>query len=135
MGRGNATRWFGGLASGFALSAAMLVGLSGWSWAADPVSAAAEKEASEIWSSRCFTCHGMTGKGDGPAGAALDPKPRDFSNADWQKSVTDAAIDKIIVEGGAAVGKSVLMPPNPDLASKPEVVKALQIKIRGLAGK
>ncbi len=28
----------------------------------------------------CFTCHGNEGKGDGVAGAALDPGPRDFTN-------------------------------------------------------
>jgi len=26
----------------------------------------------------CFTCHGMEGKGDGPAAAGLDPSPRNF---------------------------------------------------------
>ncbi len=29
----------------------------------------------------CFTCHGNEGRGDGPAGAALDPTPRNFHNA------------------------------------------------------
>lgn len=28
----------------------------------------------------CFTCHGNEGRGDGIAGAALDPGPRDFHN-------------------------------------------------------
>lgn len=28
----------------------------------------------------CFTCHGNEGKGDGIAGAALDPGPRNFHN-------------------------------------------------------
>ena len=28
----------------------------------------------------CFTCHGNEGRGDGPAGAALDPTPRNFHN-------------------------------------------------------
>ena len=32
----------------------------------------------------CWTCHGMTGVGDGPAGAALDPPPRDFSMGDFK---------------------------------------------------
>jgi mono/diheme cytochrome c family protein len=26
----------------------------------------------------CFTCHGMEGKGDGPAATGLDPSPRSF---------------------------------------------------------
>ena len=32
----------------------------------------------------CTTCHGAGGKGDGPAGAALTPPPRDFSVGDFK---------------------------------------------------
>jgi mono/diheme cytochrome c family protein len=95
----------------------------------------AATEAKDIFATRCSTCHGPQGKGDGPAGVALNPKPRDFADPAWQKSVTDEHIEKIIVGGGPAVGKSPLMPPNPDLASKPDVVKALTAYIRGLSGK
>ena len=95
----------------------------------------AAAEAKEIFSTRCSTCHGPQGKGDGPAGAALNPKPRNLGEAAWQKSVTDDHIEKIIVGGGTAVGKSAMMPPNPDLASKPDVVKALTAQIRGFGGK
>ena len=89
-------------------------------------------EAQEIFQTRCVTCHGATGKGDGPGSAALNPKPRDYTSADWQKSVTDDHIKKIILEGGPAVGLSALMPPNPDLKSKPEVVDALVLVVRNL---
>ncbi len=95
--------------------------------AADPVA-----EAKEIYSSRCTVCHGTTGKGDGDGSAALDPKPRDFTSADWQKEVTDDHLTKIIVYGGAAVGKAPTMPANPDLDAKPEVVAELVKFIRGL---
>jgi mono/diheme cytochrome c family protein len=93
---------------------------------------AAMKEAKEIFATRCSTCHGAGGKGDGAAAAALTPKPRDLTSADWQKSVTDEHIEKIIIGGGAAVGKSPMMPPNSDLESKPEVVKALKTLVRDL---
>lgn len=89
-------------------------------------------EAQEIFQSRCVTCHGENGKGDGPGSAALNPKPRDYTSADWQKSVTDDHIKKIILEGGPAVGLSPLMPPNPDLKDKPEVVDALVKVVRNL---
>ena len=88
-------------------------------------------EANQIFMARCSTCHGMDGQGDGPASAALNPRPRNFHLADWQKSVTDAQLAKIIAEGGPSVGKSPLMPPNPDLVNKPGVVAALVAKIRG----
>jgi mono/diheme cytochrome c family protein len=63
----------------------------------------------------CATCHGVSGKGDGPAAAALRPKPRDMSDAEWQASVDDAYLADIIKRGGAALGKSPLMTPFPAL--------------------
>ncbi len=87
-------------------------------------------EASKIFSERCANCHGNSGAGDGPGAAALDPKPRSFTSPQWQASVDDAKIKKVIVEGGASVGLSEAMAPNPDLASKPDVVAALVLKIR-----
>lgn len=58
----------------------------------------------------CASCHGETGKGDGPAGAALNPKPRDLSDAAYTSTLSDEHLHKVIAEGGAAVGKSPLMP-------------------------
>jgi len=96
--------------------------------ASDPVA-----EADEIFQSRCTVCHGEGGKGDGPGSAALDPKPRDFTSDEWQASVTDEHIQKIIVYGGSAVGKAPTMPANPDLDAKPEVVAELVKHVRSLA--
>ena len=95
--------------------------------ASDPVA-----EAAEIYKNRCTVCHGETGKGDGAGSAALDPKPRDFTSAEWQAEVTDDHLKKIIVYGGAGVGKAPTMPANPDLDAKPEVVAELVKFIRGL---
>jgi len=95
--------------------------------------AAAKSEAQKIFSTRCFTCHGAMGEGNGPGSAALVPKPRNFTDAAWQASVTDDHIAKIIQYGGAAVGKSPSMPGNPDLMSKPEIVAALVAHVRGLS--
>ncbi|KAB2958326.1 MAG: cytochrome c, partial [Thermoanaerobaculia bacterium] len=99
------------------------------------VSAQALAEAEQIFSTRCFTCHGSLGKGDGPGSAGLTPKPRDLTSKEWQASVTDEHIEKIIKFGGSAVGLSPMMPPNPDLNAKTEVVQALRAHVRGLAGK
>ena len=93
---------------------------------------AAVAEAKQIFGSRCFTCHGAEGAGDGPGSAALNPKPRDFRDAAWQDSVSDDHIANIVKFGGAAVGKSPTMPGNPDLMSKPEVVAALVAHVRSL---
>lgn len=92
---------------------------------------AAKKEAQEIFAMRCTPCHGPSGAGDGPGSAGLTPKPRNFTDPEWQKSVTDAHIENIIKFGGVAVGKSPAMPSNPDLMAKPEVVSALRQVVRG----
>ena len=86
-----------------------------------------------VFNTRCATCHGTRGHGDGPAAQALNPKPRDYTDPAWQKSVSDAQIKKTIVEGGAAVGKSSLMAPNADLADKPVVLDELVKIIRGFS--
>jgi mono/diheme cytochrome c family protein len=59
----------------------------------------------------CASCHGTAGKGDGPAAAALNPKPRDLSDKGYVNGLKDDYIKKIITQGGQAVGKSPLMPP------------------------
>ena len=59
----------------------------------------------------CAACHGPGGKGDGPAAAALDPKPRNLTDAELLSTQTDDFIYKVISEGGAAVGLSPMMAP------------------------
>ena len=71
----------------------------------------------------CASCHGETGKGDGPVGAALQPPPRDFSQGDFKfdtngdgKPGTDEDLKNVIKNGGAAYGGSPLMAPWPTLS-------------------
>jgi mono/diheme cytochrome c family protein len=90
----------------------------------DPVA-----KAKQIFRDRCVPCHGATGQGDGAASASLNPKPRKYADKEWQASVTDEYIEKIIKFGGAAVGKSPAMPNNPDL-SDPAVISALKDIVR-----
>lgn len=86
-----------------------------------------------MFNTLCSTCHGNSGKGDGAAAASLNPKPRDYTDKAWQASVTDDQLRTIIVQGGAAVGKSNLMPPSPQLADKPQVVDELVKIVRSFA--
>jgi len=58
----------------------------------------------------CASCHGPTGHGEGPAAAALDPKPRNLSDPKYVSTLSDEQIFKTVKEGGAVVGKSPLMP-------------------------
>jgi mono/diheme cytochrome c family protein len=57
----------------------------------------------------CALCHGDTGAGDGAGAAALDPKPRKFSDKAVMDSVSDAEMVTVIKEGGPAIGKSMFM--------------------------
>lgn len=87
-------------------------------------------QARELYRARCVACHGRDGLGDGPAAGVLNPRPRSFADGSWQSSVTDEAIEAIILQGGQAVGKSPLMPANLDLADKKDVVVALRVMVR-----
>lgn len=116
----------GSSASGSAASA----GTPAAAAAAPAVSPAAAAEARQIFASRCTACHGPQGHGDGPGAAGLNPPPRNYHDKVWQASVTDDEIEKAIVYGGAAVGRSPAMVGNPDLGDKPEVVAALRAMVR-----
>ena len=98
------------------------------------VSEAAMAEAVAYFDTVCTVCHGTVGKGDGPGSAGLDPQPRNLTEKAWQDSVEDQYIYDIIIRGGAAVGRSPVMPANPQLKSKPEVVHGLVKKVRSLQG-
>jgi mono/diheme cytochrome c family protein len=87
-------------------------------------------EAQKVWTDKCVTCHGDRGLGDGPGAAVLNPKPRTFRDPKWQMQTKDDRIAKVIVEGGASVGLSEGMAPNPELKDKPEVVAELVKKVR-----
>lgn len=102
----------------------------------DPeISPEAMKKAHKIYAERCASCHGDKGNGDGPGAFAIKPKPRDYTDPEWQETVTDEELAKAIVKGGAAVGKSYMMPANYDLRAKPEVTAALVALVRSFAAR
>jgi cytochrome c553 len=92
-------------------------------------------QAEAMFATVCATCHGMDGKGKGPAAETLNPKPRDYTDAKWQASVTDDQLKQTILKGGAGVGKSPMMPGQPQLADHPEVLDGLVKIIRGFGSK
>jgi mono/diheme cytochrome c family protein len=78
-----------------------------------PSVSAAEKgdaaKGKETFQTTCAACHGPEGKGDGVAAAALDPKPRNLSDAAYVSTLSDEHLYKVISEGGASVGLSPMM--------------------------
>ncbi len=63
--------------------------------------------------------------------ASLNPRPRDYTDTKWQASVTDDQLKETILKGGQGVGKSPMMPGQPQLADHPEVLDGLVQIIRG----
>lgn len=53
----------------------------------NPLGADAAAEGAKVFQVNCEPCHGPQGHGDGPAGAALDPKPQNL--AEIQKMAAD----------------------------------------------
>ncbi|HET9624602.1 MAG TPA: cytochrome c [Kofleriaceae bacterium] len=89
-----------------------------------------KSQAQAMFETVCAVCHGMDGTGNGPGAAALDPKPRNYTDPAWQASITDDQIKETILKGGAGVGKSPSMPGQPQLAEHPEVLDDLVKIIR-----
>ncbi|BDU70425.1 hypothetical protein GETHOR_25260 [Geothrix oryzae] len=53
-----------------------------------------------VYAQTCATCHGVDGKGDGPGGAGLTPKPRNFTvKAAWKNGTRVEDIYKTLEEG------------------------------------
>lgn len=58
----------------------------------------------EIFEQKCAYCHGMTGRGDGPAAAGLPKKPANLASSEVQRQ-SDSELAKKVGEG-----KPPLMP-------------------------
>jgi mono/diheme cytochrome c family protein len=67
------------------------------------------EDGKAVYTTYCAACHGDSGKGDGVAAAALDPKPADYTDAARMAKLTDEDLYLVVKEGGAAQGKSALM--------------------------
>lgn len=86
----------------------------------------------ELFTTNCTACHGAKGDGDGPAAPGLEPKPRKLSSKDIMSKLSDDQIAKAIKLGGAAVGKSPIMPAWTQFSDAD--VKNLVAHIRSLCG-
>jgi cytochrome c5 len=53
----------------------------------------------KIYQERCALCHGPEGKGDGPAAAGLNPKPRNHTDGTYMKTRTDDQLLEVIHHG------------------------------------
>lgn len=91
----------------------------------------------------CVSCHGESGKGDGPTGKALaaagQPAPRDFTVGAFKfdtdkdgKAGTDADIKNVVSKGALAYGGNAMMAPvvlnDTDMANVIAYIRSLKKK-------
>jgi mono/diheme cytochrome c family protein len=82
--------------------------------AGGPLAGADVAAGEKIYKLRCTPCHGPQGKGDGPLGKSLNPKPRDHTDAAYMKSRTDQQLVDVVTNGKGAMpawGKSGTLSP------------------------
>jgi mono/diheme cytochrome c family protein len=83
----------------YAIATIVVLSLSGTAGADDPVA------GKQIYAQHCVVCHGIKGRGNGPSGKKLDPKPTDFTTA----VADDDEWFKATKLGTKAIGKSAGM--------------------------
>ena len=57
------------------------------------------KQGAKVFKNNCAICHGNEGKGDGAAGAALVPPPRNFVEGKWKKGGNSIALFTTVQNG------------------------------------
>lgn len=69
------------------------------------------KAGRTLYNAWCVSCHGLTGKGDGPVAVGLPVKPGNHADGARMNGLSDAYLFAIIKQGGQAVQRSQMMPP------------------------
>jgi mono/diheme cytochrome c family protein len=77
----------------------------------------------DLFVANCSSCHGQDAKGDGPAGASLDPKPANLQQT--TKEVSAQYEHWVVSEGGAAAGLSSAMPAFKGALSEEDIWKVV----------
>jgi mono/diheme cytochrome c family protein len=54
-----------------------------------------------VYSANCATCHGETGRGDGPAAVGLEPPPADLTDGAWVTGDGSLAAIENVIENGS----------------------------------
>jgi mono/diheme cytochrome c family protein len=85
-----------------------------------PGSSAIAEEAAQNYQMFCALCHGSGGRGDGTGAITLPVKPRNFTDCDRMRRVSDDEAYDVIRNGGAAAKLSPDMPPWKDSFSEAE---------------
>lgn len=114
------------VATAAALFAAVFLGIG--------VDQASATDAKDNYKHYCAQCHGAGGKGDGINNTKdLPVSPRNHTDPNEMKKLTDSDVYNAIKDGGAATSKSALMPPWGETLNDAEI-KDMVKYIRKLCG-
>jgi len=85
-----------------------------------------------VYTVNCLSCHGESGKGDGPVGMVIQPPPRDFSVGEFKfdtdkdgKVGTDADLAAVITKGAGAFGGNQMMAPWGGMLSEDDIANVI----------
>jgi mono/diheme cytochrome c family protein len=81
--------------------------------------------ASDTYQKACARCHGDRGQGGAPSSDG--PAPRNFTDAGWQKSLTDRQIAETVRAGKGPM-------PSFDTVLSPEEIAAVTTVVRSFGG-
>ena len=87
-----------------------------------------------VYTQQCASCHGQEGRGDGSAARFLDPKPRDFTAAQWEHA-SEGPVEAIAAVVANGIDDTA-MTPFSDVLSEDQInaVASYVVKVLVLGG-
>jgi mono/diheme cytochrome c family protein len=92
------------------VTAAAVAGGAFWTVVAAPASDIDREAGRAIYTQYCLSCHGASGRGDGPSAAGFGTKPADLSDGRLMNPLPDEFLANVINRGGVAEGLAPTMP-------------------------
>src|SRR3569832_810804 len=93
------------------------------------LSAADLSRGKVLYDAHCASCHGIEGKGNGPAAAGFNPRPTDFTSAGEMAAVPFAANELAVAQGKPGTGM-----PGFGMVLSPEEIQAVIAYQRAFSG-
>lgn len=87
------------LAPYLAIAATVLFAISAWAGGPPKKTPELLEQGKASYETNCAACHGEKGKGDGPAGAVLEPRPRDLVAGSFKQGSQPAQVFETITKG------------------------------------
>jgi cytochrome c553 len=79
----------------------------------------------KVFETNCVPCHGPTGQGDGPAAAALNPKPASLADSAMMMDLSDGYLFWRVNEGGAMEPFNSAMPAWKETLTEEQIWQAI----------